>query len=73
MNKLTERSDAVFMTWKQAQSMLNVSMVKTRQICSDANAIRHFGGRTVRIDRSVLMDFINCECMECAENPACKK
>lgn len=69
MNKLTERSDAVFMTWKQAQSMLNVSMVKTRQICSDANAIRHFGGRTVRIDRSVLLSFINAECTD-NDNPA---
>ena len=49
--------------------MLNVSMVKTRQICSDANAIRHFGGRTVRIDRSVLLSFINAECTD-NDNPA---
>ena len=70
MRKLTNRENPTFLTLKQTADLLNMSMLKTRQICSDANAIRHFGGRTVRIDRSVLMDFINCECTECAENPA---
>lgn len=70
MRKITNRPDATFLTLKQACDLLNVSMLTCRKICAESGAIRHFGGRTVRIDRSVLMDFINCECTECAENPA---
>ena len=69
MNKLTERSDAVFMTWKQAQALLNTSMVTCRRICADAGAIRRFGGKTVRIDRKRLLSFINAECTDNG-NPA---
>ena len=70
MRKLTNRENPAFLTLKQACDLLNVSMLTCRKICAESGAIRHFGGRTVRIDRSVLMDFINCECTECAENPA---
>ena len=67
MRKLTNRPDATFLTLKQTADLLNMSMLKTRQICSDANAIRHFGGRTIRIDRDALMAYVNSAC---AGNPA---
>ena len=67
MRKLTNRENPTFLKLKQTADLLNMSMLKTRQICSDANAIRHFGGRTVRIDRSVLLAYVNSAC---AGNPA---
>ena len=67
MRKLTNRENPAFLTLKQACDMLNVSMLKTRQICADAGAVRNFGGRTIRIDRDALMAYVNSAC---AGNPA---
>jgi excisionase family DNA binding protein len=67
MRKLTNRPDATFLTLKQVCDLLNVSMLTCRKICSEAGAVRNFGGRTIRIDRDALMAYINSAC---AGNPA---
>lgn len=64
MMKLRERTNTDFMTWKQAQNMLNTSMVTCRRICAESGAIVRFGGKIVRIDRKRLLDYIDAECTE---------
>lgn len=67
MRKLTNRENPTFLTLKQTADLLNMSMLKTRQICAESGAIRNFGGRTIRIDRDALMAYVNSAC---AGNPA---
>lgn len=67
MKKLTERTNCDFLTWKQAQALLNVSMVTCRRICAESGAVVRFGSKIVRIDRKRLLSFINAEC---TDNPA---
>lgn len=67
MRKLTNRENPTFLTLKQACDLLNVSMLTCRKICAESGAIRNFGGRTIRIDRSVLLAYVNSAC---AGNPA---
>ena len=64
MKKLTERTNCDFLTWKQAQALLNVSMVTCRRICAESGAIVRFGSKVVRIDRKRLIDYIGSECTD---------
>lgn len=62
MKKLTDRPDAKYMTLQQTADLLNVSMLTCRKICSEAGAVRKLGDKVVRIDRDVLVGYINTEC-----------